>query len=1288
MACTPEAQAFVTEGEACQARGAFHEAVRAWQRAIAADDACAAAYAAWGRALAERRLPREAIPKFAAALLRDATVADVWDALGAALSTLDAAGPEIERLRRLVRQIASADAWSRWGALLLEREEWAPAEEAFRSAIAKSATARDNVGLARALHGGGQIPEAASALLRALEIEPGLPEIYETLRRLVPPRRAPADAPAVVDVLARFGAAVDRLGSAAALAQWARVLYDRGQHEAALDAYARAEGLRPLTAADLWARASSLAARDRWDEALVALERAFERVKAGDGGPRRRRFRGRDPLHGMSDERIARLRAFAAGLDAAAVFLELGRFLRTTLDRPDEALEAYDAAARKDPTRSEALLEATYLLSSLERAEEVVSRALEALRRDPDADGDLLEGAGLLTQALEAVLGRADASAQQAHLAAVQTVVDGIDRAGTYARWGAALVALGRVVYAIGQFEKAAAAGPTTPELCRVWARALASVGNTDEALALCAEAIRLGPKDDWAAEARELLAHAPAEALGRRVEVLQAAVEGTVDADAAMAWGQVLQGLGRHEDAMAQFRRTAEMRPDPKAHHAWAEALAAQGRFEEAIEQELLGIELGPDTTDLALIRRALQRIDDETRHIERVQAVVDRAQRSGLYRVWGNVLSTLERPAQAVAQLRRAVEAGETGEWPRIELGRGLAQLERYDEAIAEYQAAMGGQPSDGGRSSIDWNWALTLTSKGQPDIALGHFKRARKSAWLCFDWALTLEKLHDYESAVAMYRQAMDADGANDTLRAYATHNLAVVSRRHGDYRAAADAWKRARDLYTASAESAAADENADFFVYFGWACENVDDFASAERCYRRALELNPKHTAALRSVVKHCRSEAQRRSAEPGSAAASGAPGKIHWAGWDAYHKARRILTARCERESTMAGFVELGTLHLSAETWDEADKAFRRALDHDHPLLGDAHEGLGVVGVRQGRFKEAITHFRRALDRDPSNFDLWSNLAEAHLKAEQSERAEVEYRAILALAPGHVDALVGLGNVYVALAEAAQQASRTPDAEDMFSRSIEQFTRAVQPRDPMSVSKTLDASDRSAALYARGYARTKLFEAQPVVKQDLALLERARDDFRQVREQHENFHKAQRAIRKLDERLSPPLQLAEQWGPRFVFAVVVAVFLAAQVAFFGGCELRQSGLRLTEADVTRMRAEGLPEDVASKLRALTAERVGGPAEMTALVRKALGEAATKFEPLILKHVSATSASVRLLESPSYLTLTFGSLVFMVAALYLQQISKLKFGAIELEKSSGDLIRSSTSLGIGK
>ena len=43
----------------------------------------------------------------------------------------------------------------------------------------------------------------------------------------------------------------------------------------------------------------------------------------------------------------------------------------------------------------------------------------------------------------------------------------------------------------------------------------------------------------------------------------------------------------------------------------------------------------------------------------------------------------------------------------------------------------------------------------------------------------------------------------------------------------------------------------------------------------------------------------------------------------------------------------------------------------------------------------------------------------------------------------------------------------------------------------------------------------------------------------------------------------------------------------------------------------------------------------------------------------------------------IESGFYAMLTFGSLLFLVAGLYLQEISKLKFGAIELEKSTVDL-----------
>jgi hypothetical protein len=48
--------------------------------------------------------------------------------------------------------------------------------------------------------------------------------------------------------------------------------------------------------------------------------------------------------------------------------------------------------------------------------------------------------------------------------------------------------------------------------------------------------------------------------------------------------------------------------------------------------------------------------------------------------------------------------------------------------------------------------------------------------------------------------------------------------------------------------------------------------------------------------------------------------------------------------------------------------------------------------------------------------------------------------------------------------------------------------------------------------------------------------------------------------------------------------------------------------------------------------------------------------------------------------------SYALLTFGSLIFMVAGLYLPQILKLKVGGIELEKKPVEQITTSVSLGI--
>src|SRR5207302_6568763 len=54
----------------------------------------------------------------------------------------------------------------------------------------------------------------------------------------------------------------------------------------------------------------------------------------------------------------------------------------------------------------------------------------------------------------------------------------------------------------------------------------------------------------------------------------------------------------------------------------------------------------------------------------------------------------------------------------------------------------------------------------------------------------------------------------------------------------------------------------------------------------------------------------------------------------------------------------------------------------------------------------------------------------------------------------------------------------------------------------------------------------------------------------------------------------------------------------------------------------------------------------------------------------------------------IDATTYATITFSSLIFIVIGLYLANISKLKVGTIELEKTTTDTISNSVSLGISR
>ncbi len=101
-----------------------------------------------------------------------------------------------------------------------------------------------------------------------------------------------------------------------------------------------------------------------------------------------------------------------------------------------------------------------------------------------------------------------------------------------------------------------------------------------------------------------------------------------------------------------------------------------------------------------------------------------------------------------------------------------------------------------------------------------------------------------------------------------------------------------------------------------------------------------------------------------------------------------------------------------TIHRNRMYRDPA-AVWRDVLVHrpDNPR---AHNNLGEILLRRGRIAEAVGHFQRALDLDPSYADVWANLGAAYARSGDPRRAVIFCRQAVALDPGFALAYNNLG----------------------------------------------------------------------------------------------------------------------------------------------------------------------------------------------------------------------------------------------------------------------------------
>jgi len=278
--------------------------------------------------------------------------------------------------------------------------------------------------------------------------------------------------------------------------------------------------------------------------------------------------------------------------------------------------------------------------------------------------------------------------------------------------------------------------------------------------------------------------------------------------------------------------------------------------------------------------------------------------------------------------------------------------------------------------------------------------------------------------------------------------------------------------------------------------------------------------------------------------------------------------------------------------------------------------------------------------------------------------------------------------MGLARTYLTMGTELQKSGQMSDAEDMFSQALRKLCHAMQLSDNGTGSKVLTPGERAEILYRRGYALAMQFEAQPVVKRDNKLLDAALSAFAQIPGNDPNHAKASRAMIKIRHRTSLG-ERAARWGGWFVAGAATLVLLVANLSFVIGKPGLTRTYEVTQQSVGALRLAKVPPGVLGKLEALAARGELTKTSFDFELKSALGEEFSKLHGDTVRQQAATHLTPGWQESIDagyYALLSFGALIFIIAGLFLQQLSKLKFGGFELEKTSEATSTVFSSLGI--
>jgi tetratricopeptide (TPR) repeat protein len=524
---------------------------------------------------------------------------------------------------------------------------------------------------------------------------------------------------------------------------------------------------------------------------------------------------------------------------------------------------------------------------------------------------------------------------------------------------------VGRREEAIRAYESARA---LRPETAHELAHALVKNGESDEAIAVFQDLIRLRPEESGHAYCLgvELKSRGRSREADAALDAARARCEAAIrsrpdDARAHNSLGLVLRIMGRLDEAIDEFHEAMRLKPDYlQPHYNLANTWRELRRFDEAIAEFREAIRLGGDVYDechhdLALALRDAGRLDEA---IEEYREVV-RLQRDdpSAHRDLAVALRDAGRPDEAIAAYREVLRLAPGDAPAHYDLALLLYSTGRFDEAIAAHHKALRLKPDD---PESYFQLGNKLSAKSRFDEAIAAYREAIRlkpdDSRAHDNLGYALRQVGRFEEAIAACRKALDLK--SDVAGTH--HNLAIALRQAGRLREAIDEYRASIHL---EPDVPSAHHNlAIALVQAGRIDEAIGE-------YREVLRLEPGNAFAHNDLAWALAMSADPPRRDPAEALA---------------HARKAVELA----PNNGSFYNTLGVAEYRAGNWDAAVAALRKAVDLKRG--GDAYDwfGLALVEERLGHadearawFDKAVAWTRRQAPRDQELRRLWSEASE-------------------------------------------------------------------------------------------------------------------------------------------------------------------------------------------------------------------------------------------------------------------------------------------------------------------